>query len=165
MSQNQSWRNNEPRIRMREGATPSQPTHRKKTPNVVGFVSFCVLALMCVAAVVFLGFKEPLLGTIRTATADNNRAAASESRQPYLTMEEFEQQYSNWDVDSWNDDLNTVEIHTWGWLDSGKEQSQKEATVHVAPDDYRAMKTVALTKNWFRVSLICRGVRDERTKK
>lgn len=165
MSQDQSWRNKESRIRMRENAPPtSQPAQTQKTRGVGEFIGFMVLVVMCLATIAYTCLK-PMVRDAGTALASINHPAASESQQPFLTMEQLEEQYGNWDVDSWNDDLSAVEIHIFGWLNSGKELGRKEATVRIAPEDYRVLKAVALTKNQLYVKYICKYVRDERTKK
>lgn len=165
MSQDQNWRNKESRIRMREEATPTpQPAQTQKARGAGEFIGFFVLVFMCLAVIAYTCIM-PMFPDAGIALASINHPAASESQQPRFTMEELEEQYENWEVDSWNDDLNAVEVHTWGWLGSGKEQGRKEATICIVPEDYRALKAVALMKNHFLVYWICKGVRDERTKK
>lgn len=162
----QDWRNNEPRIRTREETPPTpQPAQTKKALGVGEFAIFFVLAMMCSAVVAYTCFKQPLLKNVGAAPASDNCVTMSDHQQPRFTVEDLEKWYGNWDVDSWNDDLNAVEISTYGWLDSGKELGHKEATVCIVPEDYRALKAIALMKNMVMVSYICRGVHDERAKK
>lgn len=161
----QDWRNNEPRIKMREEAMPTpQPAQTQKARGAGEFIGFFVLVFICLAVIAYTCIM-PMFPDAGTALASINHPVASESQQPRFTMEELEEQYGNWYVDSWNDDLNAVKVSTRGWLDSGKEWGHKEATVCIVPEDYRALKAVALTKDWFWVKYICRGVRDEQAEK
>lgn len=147
MSQDQSWRNNEPRIRTREEPPPTpQPAQTKKALGVGEFAIFFVLAMMCSAAVVFLGFKEPLLDDARCYGAGNNieTEVPLPQNRPALTLKEFEARYGCWMIAAWFDEANVIHVRKWEWNESRKGCDFTSTNPRLTPEDYKALKAEAM---------------------